>query len=74
MILAFYIIIIIKIRLCGVVVGVPAYISRGPGIDSRPYHIFWDVGGLEWGLLRLMRTIEELLEWKSSGWGLENRD
>jgi hypothetical protein len=30
--------------------------------------------GLEWGPLSLMSTIEELLEIKSSGSGLENRD
>jgi hypothetical protein len=30
--------------------------------------------GLERGSLRLMRIIEELLDWKSSGSGLENRD
>jgi hypothetical protein len=45
-----------------------------PGFDSRPYQIFWEVGGLERGPLSLVRTIEELLEWKSSGSGLENRD
>jgi hypothetical protein len=28
--------------------------------------------GLEWGPLSLMRIIEELLEWKSSGSGLES--
>jgi hypothetical protein len=30
--------------------------------------------GLERGLFSLMRIIEELLEWKSSGSGLENRN
>jgi hypothetical protein len=30
--------------------------------------------GLEWGPLILVSTIEELLERKSSGSGLENRD
>jgi hypothetical protein len=30
--------------------------------------------GLERGPLNLVRIIEELLEWKSSGSGLENRD
>jgi hypothetical protein len=61
-------------RLCGLVVWVSGYRSRGPGIDSRPYHIFWEVGGLERGPLSLVRTIEELPERKSSGSGLENRD
>jgi hypothetical protein len=61
-------------RLCGLVVRVSGYRSRGPGFDSRPFQIFWEVGGLERGPLRLVKTIEELLEWKSSGSGLENRD
>jgi hypothetical protein len=63
-------------RLCGLVVRVSDYRSRGPGFDSRPYQTFWEIGGLEWewGPLSLMRTIEELLEWKSSGSSLENRD
>jgi hypothetical protein len=30
--------------------------------------------GLERGPLSLVRITEELLEWKSSGFGLENRD
>jgi hypothetical protein len=45
-----------------------------PGSYSRPYQIFWEVGGLERGPLSLVRTTEELLEWKSSGSGLENWD
>jgi hypothetical protein len=61
-------------RLCGLVVRVSGYRSRGPGFDSRPYQIFWEVGCLEGGPLSLVRTIEELLEWKSSGSGLEKRD
>jgi hypothetical protein len=61
-------------RLCGLVVRVPGYRSRGPGFDSRRYQIFWEVIGLERGPLNLVRIIEELLEWKSSGSGLENRD
>jgi hypothetical protein len=32
------------------------------------------VGGLERGPLSLVRIIEELIEWKSSASGLENRD
>jgi hypothetical protein len=35
--------------------------------------IFWEVLGLERGPLSLVRIIEELLEWKSSGSGQENR-
>jgi hypothetical protein len=44
------------------------------GFDSLPYQIFWEVRGLQRGPPSLVRTIEELLEWKSSGSGLENRD
>jgi hypothetical protein len=54
-------------------VRVPGYRSWGPGFDSRRYQIFWEVVGLERGPLSLMRIIEELLEWKSSGSGQENR-
>jgi hypothetical protein len=61
-------------RLCGLVVRVPGYSSRGPGFDSRLYEIFLEVVGLERGPLSLVRVIEELLEWKSSGSGLENRN
>jgi hypothetical protein len=34
----------------------------------------WEVVVMERGLLSFVSTIEELLEWKSSGFGLENRD
>jgi hypothetical protein len=44
------------------------------GFVSRRYQIFWEVVGLERGPLSLVSTIEELLERKSSGYGLENRD
>jgi len=57
-------------RLCGLVVRVSGYRYRGPGFDSRRYQIFWVVVGLErdpLSLVSLMRSIEELLEWKSSG-------
>jgi hypothetical protein len=43
-------------------------------VDSRRYHIFWEVVGLERGPLSLVSTIEELLGRKNSGFGLENRD
>jgi hypothetical protein len=56
-------------RPCGLVIRVPGYISRGPGFDSRRYHIFWEVVGLERNPLSLVRITEELLEWKSSGSG-----
>jgi hypothetical protein len=61
-------------RLCDVVVRVPGYRPRGPGFDSRRYHIFRKVVGLERGPLSLVRITEELLEWKRSGSRLENRD
>jgi hypothetical protein len=41
--------------------------------DSQRYQIFWEVVGLERGPLILLRIIEELLEWKSSGFDQENR-
>jgi hypothetical protein len=41
------------------------------GFDSRRYHIFWEVVGLERGPLSLLSTIEGLLGRKSSGSGLE---
>jgi hypothetical protein len=44
------------------------------GFDSRHYQIFWEVVGLERGPLSLVTTIEELLERKSSGSGLEIRE
>jgi hypothetical protein len=59
--------------LSGIVVRVSGYRSRGPEFHSQPYHIFWELGGLERCPLSLVRTIEELLEWKSSGFGLEKQ-
>jgi hypothetical protein len=50
--------------LCGLVVRVPGYRSRGPGFYSRRYQIFSGVVGLERGPLSLVRIIEELLERK----------
>jgi hypothetical protein len=59
-------------RLCGLVVRVPGYISRGPVFDSLRYQTFWEVVGLERGSLSLMGTTEELHERNSSDFGLEN--
>jgi hypothetical protein len=44
------------------------------GIDSRRYHISWEVVGLERGAFSLVNTIEELLGRKSSGFDLESRE
>jgi hypothetical protein len=60
-------------RLCGLAVRVPSYRSRGLGFDSRRYQIYWEVVGLKRGPLSRVIIIEELLEWKSSGSGQENR-
>jgi hypothetical protein len=60
--------------LCGLVVRVPGYKSRGPGFDFQRYQIFREVVGLERGPLSLVSTIEELLGRKNSGFGLENRE
>jgi hypothetical protein len=49
-------------RICGLAVRVPGCRSRGPGFDSRRYHIFGKVVGLERGPLSLVRINEELLE------------
>jgi hypothetical protein len=54
-------------HLCGLVVRVSGYRPRGPGFDSRAYQIFWEVRGLERSPLSLVRTTEELPEWKSIG-------
>jgi hypothetical protein len=47
---------------------------QSSGFDSRPYQIFWEVVSLERGPLSLLSTIEELLEIKNSGSGLEIRE
>jgi hypothetical protein len=44
---------------------------QGSAFDSRRYHIFREVLGQEQGPPSLVSTIEDLLERKSSGSGLE---
>jgi hypothetical protein len=60
--------------LCGLVVRVPGYRSRGPGPIPGATKFFWEVVGLERGPLSHVSTTEELLGRKSSGSCLENRD
>jgi hypothetical protein len=59
-------------RLCGLVVKVPGYRSRG--FDSRLCQIFWQVVSLERGPLSLVKTTEELLGRKNSNSCLESRE
>jgi hypothetical protein len=59
--------------LCCPVVSFWLQIQRS-GTDSRHYQIFWEVVDLERGPLSLVGTIEDLLERKNSGSGLENRE
>jgi hypothetical protein len=66
--------IFISDRLRGPVVRVSGYRSKSSGFDSRRFRIFWEATGLEQGPLSVMRTTEELLDRKSSGSDLENRD
>jgi hypothetical protein len=51
-----------NIYLCGLVVAVPGYRSRGLGFDYRRYQRCCEVLGLERGPFTLVRIIEELLE------------
>jgi hypothetical protein len=72
-----------KIFYCRVIIMGPPLWSSGQSswlqiqrseFDSRRYQIFWEVVGLQPGPLSLVSKIEELLERKSSGSGLENRE
>jgi hypothetical protein len=47
---------------------------RRSRLDSRSYEIFWEAVGLDRAPLSLMSVIEELLERKISGFGLESRE
>jgi hypothetical protein len=59
--------------LCGLVVRVSGYRSRGSEFDSRRFQIFWEAVGLERGPLRLGGKTVELLVINCSGSGQENR-
>jgi hypothetical protein len=50
------------------------YRSRGPDSIPGTTRFFWEVVGLERGPLSLVTTTEELLGWKISVSGLENRN
>jgi hypothetical protein len=71
-----------KIIFCRWKTGPPLWFSgqsswlqmQRSGFDSQRYQTFWEVVGLERGPLSLVSTIEEFLESKNSGSGLENRD
>jgi hypothetical protein len=52
--------------LCGLMVRVPGYRSRGPGSIPSATRFFWKVVGLEGGPLSLMSTLEELLGKKTA--------
>jgi hypothetical protein len=58
--------------LCGLLVRVPGYRSRGPGSILGATRL--SVVSLEQSPLSLVSTIVELLERKCSGFGLENRN
>jgi hypothetical protein len=55
------------VRVCG-------YRTGDPGFDSQYYQIFGEAVGLERGPLSHVYKTEELIEKKSSGSCLENRD
>jgi hypothetical protein len=59
-------------RLCGLVVKSSWLQIQKSGFDSRRYHIFREVVGLERGPLSLVSTTEELLEGQSSCSRVEN--
>jgi uncharacterized protein (DUF779 family) len=60
--------------LCGLVVRVPGYISKGPRFDSRRHQIFLDVVGLERGPFSLESPTKKLLGRKNSAPCLESRE
>jgi hypothetical protein len=48
-------------RLCGLVVRVSGYRSRGPGFDSQRFHFFWEAVGVEGGQLSLLNKTAEII-------------
>jgi hypothetical protein len=60
-------------RLCGQVVRVPGYRSRGTEFNSQRYQIFREVVGLERGPPSLV-SVRSYLNGKAANPGLENRD
>jgi hypothetical protein len=64
---------VINTEFGGPVVRVPRYRSIILGVDSQRHQIF-KKGGLEGVPRSLVRIIQELLERKSKGFGLENQD
>jgi hypothetical protein len=57
--------------LCGLVIRVLGYRSRGPEFNYQRYHIF--LSSLERGPFSLVRITEKLLAGRSNSSGLENR-
>jgi hypothetical protein len=62
------------VSICGLVVRVSGYRSRGPSSIPGATRFFWVVVGLERGPLGHVSTVEELLGRKSSGTGLESQE
>jgi hypothetical protein len=60
-------------HLCGLVIRVPGYRSRGSGFDSWRSQIFWEVLDLEQVLLSLVRINEEPLGRNRRGSNLETQ-
>jgi hypothetical protein len=48
--------------------------TQRSGFDSRRYHFFWEVVGMERGSLSLVSTTEELLGRKNRGSGLKSEN
>jgi hypothetical protein len=61
-------------RLCGIVVGVSGYRSRGPVFDFWRYQIFCEVVGPERDQLSPVTATEVRLDIKYIGSGLESRE